>query len=88
MGKRYCAYYRVSTDRQGISGLGLEAQKEAVENYLASKGGTLEIDFIEFESGKKNKRQRLSRLLTITVNIKFFTLTIITPYIVVCDCYY
>ena len=63
MNKRYCAYYRVSTDRQGVSGLGLEAQKEAVENYLTSNGGTLEIDFIEIESGKNNKRAELTKAI-------------------------
>ena len=38
---QFVAYYRVSTDRQGRSGLGLDAQREAVARYLASVGGQL-----------------------------------------------
>lgn len=61
--KKYVAYFRVSTDRQGVSGLGLQAQKEAVKNYLKIHGGTLEIDFTEIESGKKNQREQLNKAI-------------------------
>jgi DNA invertase Pin-like site-specific DNA recombinase len=49
---KYVAYYRVSTHKQGISGLGLEAQQEAVARYLS--GGTADLvgEFIETETGK------------------------------------
>lgn len=48
----YVAYYRVSTKRQGKSGLGLEAQKQTVMNYL--NGGSWELleEFVEVETGK------------------------------------
>jgi DNA invertase Pin-like site-specific DNA recombinase len=56
---KYCAYYRVSTTRQGHSGLGLEAQRGSVEHYIRTHGGTIEQDFIEVESGKRNQRPKL-----------------------------
>ena len=46
------AYYRVSTQRQGKSGLGLEAQRTAVERFAESEGLTILKEFIEIESGK------------------------------------
>ena len=49
----FIAYYRVSTDRQGRSGLGLEAQQRAVRRYLDGHAGDLVAEFIEVESGKK-----------------------------------
>lgn len=52
-GKRFIAYYRVSTDKQGRSGLGLEAQEAAVNRFLDSTGGQLVDAFTEIESGKK-----------------------------------
>lgn len=54
------ALYRVSTDKQGKSGLGLEAQKEAVERYLAllSPRPKLVAEFVEVESGRKGKDDR------------------------------
>ena len=50
------AYYRVSTTKQGNSGLGLEAQQEAVRSYL---GAHPDVEFKEIESGKKNDRPEL-----------------------------
>jgi DNA invertase Pin-like site-specific DNA recombinase len=49
----YVAYYRVSTDKQGARGLGMEAQREAVSRYVAGKGQLLE-EFTEVESGKRH----------------------------------
>lgn len=47
----FVSYFRVSTARQGISGLGLEAQKEAVASYLQAAGGKLISEFTEIETG-------------------------------------
>lgn len=52
----YISYLRVSTQRQGQSGLGIEAQRAAVERYLTSIGGILLEEHIEVESGSKNSR--------------------------------
>jgi DNA invertase Pin-like site-specific DNA recombinase len=60
---RFIAYFRVSTDRQGRSGLGLEAQKEAVRHYLASIDGTLIAEYTEIETGKRNDRLELQKAL-------------------------
>ena len=56
MSSRFVAYYRVSTDRQGRSGLGLEAQRDAVMRHVASHDGKLIADFCEIESGKRSDR--------------------------------
>jgi DNA invertase Pin-like site-specific DNA recombinase len=56
--KRYIAYYRVSTARQGQSGLGLEAQKVSVEGFIRA-GGQLIEQFVEIESGSRNDRPEL-----------------------------
>src|SRR5215218_1388890 len=58
----YIAYYRVSTDRQGRSGLGLDAQRAAVAGYLAGRGALL-AEYTEVESGKKNDRPQLAAAL-------------------------
>ena len=60
---RFVAYYRVSTVRQGKSGLGLDAQKAAVASYVLSKGGEVEFSFVEAESGKNNDRPELQKAL-------------------------
>jgi len=60
---RYVAYYRVSTAQQGRSGLGLEAQREAVRVFLAGGAGELAEEFTEIESGKNDARPQLARAL-------------------------
>src|SRR5690348_11641778 len=59
----YIAYYRVPTDKQGIRGLGMEAQQEAVRRFLAGKGEVI-ASFMEVESGRKatNRPQLLAAL--------------------------
>lgn len=61
--KRFVPYYRVSTSRQGKSGLGIEAQRSAVQNYL--NGGAWEIvaEFTEVESGRRADRPELDKAL-------------------------
>ena len=51
---KFVAYFRVSTERQGKSGLGLEAQREAVMSYLNGGRWTLAAEFTEVESGKRS----------------------------------
>lgn len=60
-GSRYVAYLRVSTQKQGQSGLGLEAQKVAVQEYLATFGGEILAEFIEVESGKRSDRPEFTK---------------------------
>ena len=55
---RYVPYYRVSTARQGQSGLGLEAQQAAVRTFVQDPGQLL-TEYVEIESGKKNQRPQL-----------------------------
>jgi DNA invertase Pin-like site-specific DNA recombinase len=60
---KFVGYYRVSTDRQGRSGLGLDAQKEAVEQRLNGGRWQLIEEFIEVESGKRASRPQLDAAL-------------------------
>jgi DNA invertase Pin-like site-specific DNA recombinase len=57
--KTAIAYYRVSTDQQGKSGLGLEAQQEAVRLFAEREAYQVTAHYTEIESGKKNKRPQL-----------------------------
>jgi Resolvase, N terminal domain len=59
----FVAYYRVSTERQGRSGLGLEAQQEAVRSYLNGGRWRLDAEVIEIESGKRSDRPKLAEAL-------------------------
>jgi len=62
--KRFVTYYRVSTTRQGESGLGLESQRAAVSEYVArSGGGQVLADFTDIESGAKDDRPELLKAL-------------------------
>ena len=55
---QFVAYYRVSTDKQGRSGLGLEAQREAVAEFIRLHNGELLGEFEEVESGRKTETER------------------------------
>jgi DNA invertase Pin-like site-specific DNA recombinase len=65
MGGRFVAYYRVSTTQQGKSGLGLDAQKVAVQNYLNGGKWELLAEFTEVESGKRKNRPQLEMALAL-----------------------
>ena len=52
----FVSYLRVSTDKQGRSGLGIEAQRAAVSSYLAAFGSMPVAEFVEIESGKHADR--------------------------------
>src|SRR2546430_3093592 len=60
---KFIAYFRVSTDKQGKSGLGLEAQRKAVLDYLNGGRWSLMQEFVEIESGKHNDRPQLTAAL-------------------------
>ena len=60
---KFVAYYRVSTEKQGRSGLGLEAQQEAVRSYLNGGNWRLAAEVVEIESGKRNDRPKLAEAL-------------------------
>ena len=61
---KYVAYLRVSTAKQGRSGLGLEAQQEAVRRFVAERGGRIIApEYVEVETGKRNDRPELAKAL-------------------------
>lgn len=63
---RVTAYYRVSTEAQGRSGLGLDAQRRAVQTLCESRGWSIAAEFTEIESGKRNDRPQLDAALSHT----------------------
>jgi DNA invertase Pin-like site-specific DNA recombinase len=65
MGKKpaFVAYLRVSTVRQGESGLGLEVQRAAVEAFARQYGGVIVASFVEVETGKRSDRPQLAKAL-------------------------
>lgn len=62
---QFVSYLRVSTQRQGRSGLGLEAQREAVSAYLRGGRRTLLEEVLEVESGKRSDRPALAKALAL-----------------------
>lgn len=60
---KFVSYLRVSTQKQGRSGLGLEAQRETVSGYLNGGQWTLIAELVEIESGKRNDRPKLAEAL-------------------------
>jgi DNA invertase Pin-like site-specific DNA recombinase len=63
MNKKVVTYLRVSTERQGRSGLGLEGQRTAVADYVARTGANIVREFVEVESGRHDERPRLAEAL-------------------------
>jgi DNA invertase Pin-like site-specific DNA recombinase len=61
---KFISYLRVSTDKQGRSGLGIEAQREAVTSYLNGGRWTLVAEYVETESGRKADRPKLGAALS------------------------
>lgn len=61
---RYIIYKRVSTKKQGKSGLGLEAQEDAIQNFLKKEDEVI-YSFTEVESGRKNNRPNLLKALSL-----------------------
>ena len=60
---KFVSYLRVSTDRQGKSGLGLEGQRQAVDTYLNGGDWHLVEEFVEVESGRSSDRRELEAAL-------------------------
>ena len=61
---KFVSYLRVSTARQGKSGLGLDAQREAVRQFVTSRAGRIIApEFVEVESGKRDDRPELVKAL-------------------------
>ncbi len=64
--QRFVAYYRVSTERQGRSGLGLEAQRRLVEEYVAGVGGEITAPaFVEIETGRRSDRPEMRKAIAL-----------------------
>ena len=62
--KNLVAYVRVSTKKQGVSGLGLEAQRAAVAEYAKREGLRVVAEYVEVESGKKASRPELAKAMS------------------------
>lgn len=56
--KKYIALFRVSTDKQGIDGNGMESQRQIVRRYVESQNGIIEKEFSEVVSGRKTSEER------------------------------
>jgi DNA invertase Pin-like site-specific DNA recombinase len=63
MNRKCVTYLRVSTERQGRSGLGIEGQRSAVETYVAQTSANIVREFVEVESGRHDARPRLAEAL-------------------------
>lgn len=62
--RSFVCYYRVSTRRQGRSGLGIDAQKRTVADFVRSEGGRVVEEFVELESGRRKDRPQLAAALS------------------------
>lgn len=62
---QFVAYFRVSTARQGQSGLGLESQRSSAVDYVQKNGGNIVAEFTEIESGKKSDRAKFLEAISL-----------------------
>jgi hypothetical protein len=60
--QKFLTYLRVSTDKQGVFGLGMEAPREAVHRYVSGKGIII-AEYVEVETGKRSDRPQLTARL-------------------------
>jgi DNA invertase Pin-like site-specific DNA recombinase len=60
---QFVAYYRVSSRKQGRSGLGLAGQRQAVQDYVKRQGGEMLAEYTEVESGRRDDRPQLTKAL-------------------------
>jgi DNA invertase Pin-like site-specific DNA recombinase len=67
---RFISYLRVSTDKQGRSGLGIEAQRQAVLDYLNGGKWELAAEYVEHESGRRNDRPELAKAIAACKKLK------------------
>jgi DNA invertase Pin-like site-specific DNA recombinase len=65
MENNYIAYLRVSTERQGASGLGIDAQRSAICRYVDLCGGEVSAELVEVESGKRSERPVLEQAISL-----------------------
>jgi DNA invertase Pin-like site-specific DNA recombinase len=67
---RYVGYLRVSTDKQGLRGLGIAAQRQAVLDYLDGGKWQLVAEFVEQESGRRTDRPELAKAIALCKKLK------------------
>lgn len=64
MTEQFVSYLRVSTERQGLSGLGIDAQRAAIQRYVEICGGRIGAEMVEVESGKRADRPVLEKAIS------------------------
>lgn len=74
--KSYICYYRVSTEKQGQSGLGLEAQKTICYAYARQQGADIIAEYTDIDSGANNNRTELNKALELLKEDKKLTLLV------------
>ena len=72
---KYISYIRVSTKKQGESGLGIEAQRESIRRFVESRGGEIIKEFVEVKSGTSRKRKAIKEAVVLS-NIEEATIIV------------
>lgn len=71
---KFVAYYRVSSQKQGSTGLGLDTQRASVESFVNHNGNKIVAEFVEVESGRKNHRPQLEKAIEYAKSINVLLL--------------